>query len=91
MIVVNAFIEKSVNRNVCTAWHWIYWIKLFIAITVERKTLYSLLSIQKAYMSQLAWFGNRVFEIEVCWLPVPSPRGLWWASPPKKLKVPYNW
>jgi len=41
--------------------------KLSIAITAERKTLYSLLSIQKAYMSQLAWFGNRVFETDVCW------------------------
>jgi len=50
MIVVNAFIKKSVNRDGCTAWQWVYWIKLFIAITVERKTLYSLLSIQKAYV-----------------------------------------
>jgi len=51
--------------------------KMFIAITVERKTLESLLSIQKAYMSQLAWFGNRstVFEIDVCWFTSPVATG----------------
>jgi len=50
MIVVNAFIKQSVNRNGCTAWQWLHKIKLFIAITVERKTFQSLLSIQKAYV-----------------------------------------
>jgi len=50
MIVVNTFIKKSVNRNGCTAWQWLPWIKLSIAIAVERKMLYSLLSIQKAYV-----------------------------------------
>jgi len=24
MIVVNAFIKKSVDRNGCTAWQWVY-------------------------------------------------------------------
>jgi len=23
----------------------------------------------------LAWFGNTVFQIDVCWQPVPSPQG----------------
>jgi len=32
MIVVNAFTKKSVKRNGCTAWQWLHWIKLFIAI-----------------------------------------------------------
>jgi len=39
MIAVNVFIKTRVNRNGCTAWQCVYWIKLFIAITVERKTL----------------------------------------------------
>jgi len=39
MIVVNTFIKKRVNRNGCTAWQRVHWINLFIAITVERKTL----------------------------------------------------
>jgi len=50
MSVVNAFIKKNVNRYGCTAWQWVCWIKLFVAITVERKTLQSLLSIQKTYV-----------------------------------------
>jgi len=32
MIVVNAFIKKSANRNGFTAWQWLQWINLFIAI-----------------------------------------------------------
>jgi len=39
MIVVKAFIKRGVNRNSCTTWQWLYWIKLFKAITGERKTL----------------------------------------------------
>jgi len=42
MIVVKAFIKKSGNRNDYTTLQWLallHWIKLFIAITVERKTL----------------------------------------------------
>jgi len=34
MIVVMVFIRSS-----CTSWQWLYWIKLFHTITVERKTL----------------------------------------------------
>jgi len=30
-------------------------------------------------MSQLAWFGNTLFEADVSWWPVPSPRGHWWT------------
>jgi len=49
VIVVNAFIKKGVNRNGYTTWQWLYCMTLFSAITVERKTLQSLLIIQKAY------------------------------------------
>jgi len=39
MNVVKTVVTKGINRNGCTTWQWLYWKKLFNAITVERKTL----------------------------------------------------
>jgi len=47
MIVVTAFVKRGVERNSCTTWQWLYSIKLLNTITVEHKTLQSLLSIKK--------------------------------------------
>jgi len=46
MVVVTALNKRDVSRNSCTSWQWLYWIKLFSAITFELKTLQSLLSNQ---------------------------------------------
>jgi len=65
MILVNAFIKKSVNRNGCTAWQWLHWIKLFIAIPSNvRRCNHCWAS--KRLKSQLARFDT-VFETDVCW------------------------
>jgi len=45
MTVVTAFVKKGVERNSCPTWQWLHWIKLLNTITVEQKTLQSLLSI----------------------------------------------
>jgi len=44
MIVVTTFVERGVERNSCTTWQWLHWIKLLNTNTVELKTLQSLLS-----------------------------------------------
>jgi len=45
--VVKAFLEKDINRNSCTTWQWLCWIKLLSAITYGLKTLQSLLGNRK--------------------------------------------
>jgi len=66
MIVVNAFIKKSVNRNGCTAWQWLHWINCTSQWPSNvRRCNHCWAS--KRPMSQLAWNGNAVFEIDVCW------------------------
>jgi len=50
MTVVTAFVKKGVERNSCPTWQWLHWIKLLNTITVEQKTLQSLLSINKVYV-----------------------------------------
>jgi len=57
MTVVNAFIEKSVNRNGCTAWQCVFWINLFIAINRQNARRCYHCWTSKRPMSQLAWFG----------------------------------
>jgi len=42
-------------------------------------------------MSQVAWFGNTVFEIDVCGNQFRRHGGFGGLSSPKKLQVPQNW
>jgi len=67
MIVVRAFVETDVERNRCSTWQWLCWTELFNTITVERKRRCNHCWVSKRLMSHLAWFGNTVFEIDVCW------------------------